>query len=151
MESANNVTDIISNVATALAAVAALFALRLGWIQIRENRLTQSEATAKDIYREYLRLALEYPQYSLPDYSRISADENSDEFKQYEWFVSFLIYAAEEILAFFPDSEGWRATITSQFEYHREYLQAGYINPRHYTREVCELIEQVRAEGSKTW
>lgn len=134
------VTEVISNVATAVAALAALLALGVAWFQVKAGREAQQETVAKEIYREYLRLALEHPRYAYPNYAHLSANPEGEDFQRYEWFVSFLCYASEEILEMFDDEPGWQSTIASQLSYHHDYIFSEHFVRGHYSEKLRELI-----------
>ena len=133
-------TEIVSNIATAVAAIAALIALGVAWFQVKAGREAQRETVAKEIYRDYLRLALEYPHYAYPDYVHLSANPGSDDFQRYEWFVAFLCYASEEIMEMFGNKPGWESAIISQLGYHYDYLHSDNFVRDHYSDKLVKLI-----------
>ena len=66
---------------TPLVAVAAvLLACR---VQLVLNRYNQRETTAKATFREYLKLAVQYPELSSADFQSLKGDQ----LERYEWFV----------------------------------------------------------------
>ena len=97
---------------------------------------SQREATAKDIYRDYLKLAFENPEFANPseffwDLSSLKKNE------QYRWFVAFMLNSCDEIarselrgkgwreIISLDDTkkrEGWRKTILLDLQMHKEYL-----------------------------
>jgi hypothetical protein len=79
-----NLSEIISSGVTIIAVFVAV-------VQLRSSRRSQNEATAKDLYRDYLKNAMDHPKYSLPDFQSLSRDVNSDDFKKYEWYIVYVI------------------------------------------------------------
>jgi len=101
----------------ATAAVAAV-ALAFAWAQVVSVRQSQREATAKQIYMEYIKLAFENPKISSPE----KADQEIVKDIKYRWFVAFLLNACDEILAANENDEGWKEVVRIELSYHRTYL-----------------------------
>ncbi len=83
-----------AQIASAFMAVAGIGALMFQLNSIRSNG---RESTAQQIYLNYVRVALDYPQFAQPDYSRIKAGDAQDQ-TRYRWFVYLLMSACDEIL-----------------------------------------------------
>src|SRR6202030_403452 len=100
----------------------------LAFVQIREGKNIQEEATAKDLFRDYLKLAFEYPKLAKPNefvgeddgYWRQKGAWNKDE--RYRWFVAFMLNACDEIIRSMSQDKVWRKSITEDLKYHEEYL-----------------------------
>lgn len=133
------VTQMASDIANVIVAIIAMVALAVAAKQLKAQR----ENTALETYRQYVRLALEHPEFSGPALQL--ADFNDKKTKErYEWFVSYLLMAAEQILDLDPNNPEWLATITTQLGYHKEYLNSSgkqYLN--HYSMRLRELIERI--------
>jgi hypothetical protein len=79
------------------ASVVTLVALLIAWLQLSLNRKNQRETTAKATLREFLKLAVEYPEFAEGDYeAAIKAGKQ----ERYEWFVGYFLWATEEIYAY---------------------------------------------------
>jgi hypothetical protein len=86
-------------------------------------------------------LAVEHPRLAGAYVSLAEFDDaTGGEFERYEWFVSVMLHAAEQILELTGNDEVWRATIRDQVDYHREYLSSERFNRRHYSAALCQLM-----------
>jgi hypothetical protein len=93
----------------------ALFALKIAYVQIVASRESQREATAKDVFRDYLQIAFENPNYATPN-PRSKDDE------KYKWFVAVTLNACDEIAGtVFPDPV-WRHVVRGVVKLHEDYL-----------------------------
>ena len=106
----------IGNIAQVFIAVLATLALIFAYLQIMSARRAQREATAKDLYRDYLKLAFEHPDLAIPD-------SNQPLCEKYSWFVAILLNAYDEIL-FGTNHEVWRSVVRAELRYHVRYLQS---------------------------
>jgi hypothetical protein len=103
----------IGNLAQVMTMFIALIALIFAYGQISSNIGLQREATAKDIYRDYLKLAFKHPQLAAPTRNLSNNDK-------YVWFVAFMLNSLEEIIA--SGVSGWEDTIREELRYHTIYL-----------------------------
>ena len=103
--------------ATAVGVIVALVAASITYYQYRGAKEIQRETTAKQIYSNYLELAIQYPNLT-------SGIMPSDllEYERYEWFVSFMLNVFEHILNAVGNDEEWRKTVVGQIEYHQDYF-----------------------------
>jgi hypothetical protein len=93
----------------------AVFALGVAYVQITAGRESQREATAKDVFRDYLCLSFENPEYGTPS-------KNLNQNEKYRWFVAVALNACDEIaISVLPD-ESWQKVIRGVLVLHREYL-----------------------------
>ncbi len=105
-----------------LLSITALVALLFAYLQIRTAQQSQREATTKEIYRDYLKLAVEYPELASPD-------ERGQKILQdykYRWFVAVMLNACEEIIEVFQNDEIWREVVLSEMECHEDYLHSKF-------------------------
>jgi hypothetical protein len=108
----------------------AIVALAFAIVQICVTRNSQREATAKDIYRDYLKLAFENPKFANPAKFVGTAKgcwKNKDEWKQderYRWFVAFMLNSYDEIASTNLRDETWRKVILYDFKFHKDYLSS---------------------------
>jgi hypothetical protein len=107
--------EIAGNIPLALAALG----LCATAIQVHRNRTSQRENTAKSIYRDYLQMAVNDPLLADGDFQKITT---SNGLEKYRWFVSYLLWACEEIIEFAPKDEIWDRDVRQQIGYHRQYL-----------------------------
>jgi hypothetical protein len=116
-----NTAQWTSAVASSLALVVAFVAVIGAYKQIEGVRRNTREAGAKQIWRSYLELGFNNPQFAFPDYAQIKNDENL-QFKRYRYFVGQLLYGCEEVLASLPSDRGWNRACHNELENHRAYL-----------------------------
>ena len=133
----------VSAVAQILTALLAVFALRFAAKQIHAGREAQREATAKDLYFDYLMLAFNHPSLAYPD-----GNKNLIEDDKYRWFVSILLNSCEEILACFPEDKIWSKVIAAELEHHSHYLDSKLFSDENedrgwmlYSDELMRLYE----------
>ena len=129
----------------ALAALA-FVAGTIAALQIIVGKYELRLGLAKSIYKDYLALAVENPEFSMPSYpiakppfKEFVAD--SLNYRKYEFYVSNLIFAAEEILELTQSSQEWRATLQSQLQYHALYFQTEDFPESHYSKTILALRE----------
>jgi hypothetical protein len=101
--------------------------------QFYESRRFNREIAAKAVYAEYLRLAFDHPEFANPkiaevDYVALTFNGDRVQFERYEWFVSFMVSAYEEIDELTRDSS-WQTEIEANLRYHQ-----GYFASEHYRR-----------------
>jgi hypothetical protein len=90
----------LAQIAPIFTAIIALVGVSLALKQLSLIRTNQRETTAKATFREFLKLGVQYPG---PAYGK----PNSDKQDEYEWFVAYFLWAAEEILEYSP--KDWAA------------------------------------------
>lgn len=136
--------------ASMLTFVIALAALFLAWRQLVSSKQEARNALAKTLYREYILLAMQNPEFSMPSYPvenpkmlRFSGDPK--QYDAYEFYVSHMLYAVEEIVDMVrgtPEWSGWRETILSQMEYHALYLKSDDFPRSHWSSDVLSLVDE---------
>jgi hypothetical protein len=97
---------------SAVTAIVALVALMGAVWQVIVSRQSQREATASALYGNYLSLAVQYPRLA----SGSAADGSVDEFERYEWFVSVMLHAFEQILDLARSDSLWRKPSSSKLD-----------------------------------
>jgi len=110
-----------AQIAPGFTPVVALAAVLLAWRQLALNRANQRETTAKATFREYLKLAVQYPELSECNYGALQGIER----ERYEWLVGYLLWSAEELLEFVPTEKEdlWTKNLQMLVDYHREYFK----------------------------
>jgi hypothetical protein len=109
-----------AQIAPLLTPVVALIAVLVAWRQLALNRANQRETTAKATFREYLRLAAQYPELSRHNYESLK----DDDLERYKWLVGYFLWSAEELLEFTPKEDVWSRNLQMLAGYHREYLKS---------------------------
>ena len=132
----------LANIVMALAALAALWGA--AW-QVRESERAQREATASELYSNYLTKAIEYPQYAGAHRAVVDAAPGSEAYERYEWFVSLMLHAFEQILDLTKDDEIWRKAIVDQIAYHQAYLSSPQFVRVHYSPALQQLLPPASA------
>ncbi len=130
----------LANIATAVIAV---IALCIAVWQIRVGQQTQREASARDAFKEYLKLAMENPEFADVRLAKVSKSETGR--SGYKWFVSYFLFSAEQIHQSFPDDPEWAAALSNQVCYHRVYLQDSEYQKTlktHYAPSFAAFVDQ---------
>jgi|HubBroStandDraft_6_1064221.scaffolds.fasta_scaffold508162_2 hypothetical protein len=123
-------------VTTILAAGVAIIGIIFAW-------RAQGQATAKAIYRDYLKLAFENPELANPSESGLNVSslvasppsassdkERWTKYERYRWFVAFMLNACDEIASsqrarvFWRNRALWRKAISGDLQFHNEYLMS---------------------------
>ena len=117
-----DMTSIGDDATVAIAVIAAITAFVTAWAAINA-RNAQREATAKDIYRDYLKLAFQNPKFANPT----SGSENGDDLnknEEYRWFVAFMMNSCDEIARTKSKDKSWRKTLRHDLRVHGDYLKS---------------------------
>lgn len=110
-----------AQLAPGLTPLVALTAVFLAWRQLALNRANQRETTAKAIFREYLKLAVEHPELSGGNYEAVIRDGYLE---QYEWFVGYFLWAVEDLFEFAPREVAWERNLQMLANYHSAYFKS---------------------------
>jgi len=146
--SAEQLNAVAASVTAGVAFVALCVAIWQVSVTKREARLT----LAKSLYKDYLALAMQNPCFSSPSYPKSAPrlkefSTDRDKYEQYEFFVSYLLFAAEEILDLVgTSSPEWHATLASQLRYHALYLQSADLQESHLSKAVLRLRDRALIE-----
>jgi hypothetical protein len=130
------------------------------------NRKTQQRLKAQDLWSTYLQKAIEHSALAYPpghgenfNYDAktvLNAEGKPDkrEFERYEWFLSYLLKTAREILEHYSHDEFWKKTIRRNIRYHEAYLakrKRVVLPDDDYIalsgREVNRLIDEILKEN----
>lgn len=135
-----------------------IVAVSVAYYQIKSAESQAQKQLAKSLYQSYLELAFEHPEFAEPDFLNLCKDIGSEEIyklrkcqAQYEWFVSRMLYTAENILAFDLKDENmeiWKRTIESQVSKHSEYLKTKLFSTSidTYSCHLLPILEKYGAE-----
>jgi hypothetical protein len=135
-----------AQIAPGVTPIVALSALLIAWWQLAVNRANQRENTAKATFREYLKLAVQYPELSWNNYESLTGDD----LERYKWLVGYFLWSAEELLEYTPREDVWRRNLEMLAGYHREYLKSPDFMSREfetYSGKTKELIKRVVKSG----
>jgi hypothetical protein len=139
-----------AQIAPGFTPIVALVAVLLAWRQLVLNRRNQRETTAKAIFREYLKFAVQYPELSDGKYETLQGIER----ERYEWLVGYLLWSAEELLDFVPTEKEdlWTKNLQMLANYHREYFEnsPSFMTDEFdtYSAKTQDLIRRAIASGA---
>jgi hypothetical protein len=128
----------LAQLAPLLTSIVAAVGVGVAWKQLDRNRTNQRETTAKGIWRDYLRLAIEHPDFAFGRY-------NEAEQSKYEWFIAYLLWGAEEILEF---DASWERNVEVTVGYHRQFYRA---HPKWLQEELPLYGEKVKTLVQRQW
>lgn len=107
----------LAQMAQVLVALCGFAAILFQINTIRDNNRTVG---ARQVYLAYTDLSFRNPQFSAPDYERIKASDRY-ELVKYENFVSYFLYACEEVVSAFSGTE-WRRSCAYDLPSHLPFL-----------------------------
>jgi len=131
--------------ATAIGVFVALVAAIITYFQYSGSRGIQREATAKQFYGKYLELTIEHPDLASGKHSSEALDS-----EKYEWFVSYLLNACEQIVESAPGDKEWCDWVKGQIKYHKRYIcDHRFKNEeyRYYSVKMKRLIDEACGGG----
>ncbi len=135
-----------------LTTIMAFVALVFGIWQIRSRERTSREATAKQTWMEYYLRCIEYPKYANPelsklDYKNRNSMETAGKFFDYQWFVSFMLLACDEVILLRGGAE-WERFAENNISYHRDYIKSpAFVESYHlFSPQLRSKIHQIREE-----
>jgi len=124
------VTSALSATAAVVTVIILLYSLDTAIKQINRATHNQRRATASELWNTYLCRAVDYPVFAYPpsfpqkfDYEKMTIDGEREEFERYEWCVSMLLRATDEILLEFRNDDHRKRTALQNVRYHRKYLR----------------------------
>jgi hypothetical protein len=122
---------------TVALALAALIGVKL---QIDAAETLQRSQSARDIYREFLSLSVNKPEFAQPDFCAI---QNSPQEAAYESYVEYLLYTAEQVTDVEP---GWSPVFEQLFKDHTNFI-CSIADPSGYAGEVAALITNFKTQN----
>lgn len=139
--------EIFNNFAPSIIAAVALWVaysqLNLGFAQLKSNRIETRNATAHNLYHQYLTLCLEKPEFSN---GMVHPGKDCDDYRQYCWFVSTMLFTFEQIIETQSTDEKWIRTIESQLRIHKEFLaKSSTVKEKKWNDSLQLLIEKAIA------
>ena len=138
--------DVFGQLIQAAAGVATIIGVAGIWVayqQWKSGIRSQQESTALGIFKDYLQLALTYPDLASPTPDLHKGHRQSPDFRRYQWFVSVMLFACEQIVSLQPDDTAWRASVADHLHIHRRYLASTAFKSDRYSRELRQMIDEV--------
>jgi hypothetical protein len=129
----------IAAVLTVVLAAAALIGVK--WQIDAADRIQRSQS-ARDIYREYLNMAINKPEFAQPEYCKIVGTPQE---AAYEHFVEYLLYTAEQTISVDAD---WADTFDHALNDHVHYI-CELKDTSGYSDSVATLISSFQAAKCK--
>jgi hypothetical protein len=109
------------NVAQIASAVFALVGFAAVLLQLSEIRHNNRATGARQVYLAYTDLNFRHPEYALPDLAKLKSGDPAV-FERYKSFVSYLLYACDEVMAAFPEQLEWRKSCAYELREHLPFL-----------------------------
>jgi hypothetical protein len=132
-----------------LAQMAQAAVALLGFVailtQVGQIRSNDRAAAARQVFLGYTELAFKNPKFAAPDYDAIKAGGH-ETLVQYESFVSYVLYACEEVIAAFSDRPEWLASCRYDLKPHLQYLcEKSVTDPAFLTTYGTDTQQWVKA------
>ena len=108
----------IAQIAAALIAICGFGAILLQLGEIRHNNRASG---ARQVYLAYTDLNFRHPEYALPDHSKLKLGDPAV-LERYKTFVSYLLYACDEVMSAFPHQQEWRKSCAYELKSHLPFL-----------------------------
>jgi hypothetical protein len=109
------------NFAQIASAVFALVGFGAVLLQLSEIRHNNRASGARQVYLAYTDLNFRHPEYALPDLAKLKSGEPAV-YERYKSFVSYLLYACDEVISAFPDQQEWRRSCAYEIRAHLPFL-----------------------------
>lgn len=137
--------DMFSGVSTAAIAGLALYVahhqLKLGWQQLKSSASETKNATAYNLYHQYLTMCIDMPLFA---YGLDKPNNRTIEYGQYCWFVSSMLFTFEQILETNSPDQKWQDTIKSQLLIHKNFLSISTtVRKRNWNNNLQKMIDEV--------
>jgi hypothetical protein len=156
----STITDTVTACSAAATAIIAFAAATIALSQLFSGRREARLGIAKTIYKDYLALAFANPEFSSAGYpvdkppSAVFKKDSPGKYEQYEYFVAYLLYGAEEIICLTKNEVGWRETLIDQLRYHGAYIESEDFPNLHYSPILLGLtkaaLEKYRMDKPET-
>jgi hypothetical protein len=108
----------IAQIGSAVFAVVGFGAVLLQLSEIRHNNRATG---ARQVYLAYTDLNFRHPEYALPDLDKLKSGDPAV-FERYKTFVSYLLYACDEVMSAFPQQQEWRRSCAYEIKAHLPFL-----------------------------
>ncbi|EJG2003922.1 hypothetical protein BS021_RS04025 [Vibrio parahaemolyticus] len=129
----NNIFSVLSDLATIAAVIIAGVAGYIAYQQLLASR----KQSATSLYKEYLQLCIDNPDFAEGKYS-----ENNK--REYLWFVSQILFTFEQVVIANRGDKQWLDTIENQLAIHKAHLtRSRTANSGEWEKELDKLIKKV--------
>jgi hypothetical protein len=109
------------NIAQIGSAIFALVGFGAVLLQLSEIRHNNRATGARQVYLAYTDLNFKHPEYALPDFDKLKSGDRAV-FERYKSFVSYLLYACDEVMNAFPKEPEWRKSCEYELKEHLPFL-----------------------------
>jgi hypothetical protein len=109
------------NIAQIGSAVIAIFGFGAVLLQLSEIRHNNRASGARQVYLAYTDLNFRHPEFALPDLAKLRTGDPAV-FERYKSFVSYLLYACDEVMGAFPQQPEWRKSCDYEVKEHLPFL-----------------------------
>lgn len=97
-------------------------------------------------------MCVQHPHFACPELSKFdidtkTIDDDPHKFISYEYFVSFLLYACEDIREVYGHERDWMDLILDELDWHNEYLTSDYFVE--YLPTIAPVIRNIIEDMKK--
>ena len=132
--------DKFSKLANIILSIIAACSLVVGLISYLHNSDLQKLAMTNQIFSEYSKSCLKYPQYA-NGLDSVSA-KDPKQIKEYYNFADLALYSGETILLLNESDSAWIGTVQDIIKGHKDYVQSGSFPWNHFNEEMNVLINR---------
>lgn len=140
----------IAQLSLLAAAVSILAAAGIGYVQLAEARKQALDLEARNIFADYLKVALDNPDLSdgpKPALSKSPEDRQAIDLR-YDWYTAYAFTAFERIAVTQHDDAGWRCVLARHLFVHRDWVSAqldSTLFSKAYNTELYNIAVTMRA------
>lgn len=143
----NKHKDSISKWTVIVATIISVCSLVFGLYTYRKNLEFQKEVMTNQIFTDYSKLCLQYPEYA--DGIDTSVIKGSNQLSKYYNFADLGLYSCETILSLNEGDSAWIGTVQSIIEDHKYYILSNDFPWANYSDVMDSLIVQTLPELKK--
>ncbi|WP_311749951.1 hypothetical protein [Proteus penneri] len=139
------IDKLIANLIPILTLVIAFLAYNLAKSQLASMKKESLRGIAYSVYKDYLRLCFENPDFSYGNKDKIVINGKLNE--KYPWYISQMLFTFEQILEVDKKDNYWNKSIYSQLKRHDWYLKdSNSIKRCEWTPTLQKIIDIVIKE-----
>ncbi|MCG9608291.1 hypothetical protein L1D41_01195 [Vibrio harveyi] len=129
----DSILSVLSDVATITAVIIAGVAGYIAYQQLLASR----KQSAAALYKEYLQLCINNPDFAEGKYS-------TNNKREYLWFVSQILFTFEQVVIANRGDKQWFDTIENQLTIHKTHLTTSRTaNSGEWEKELAKIIKKV--------
>lgn len=128
-----------------VSAGVTIWAILVAKSTISENKEIAKKTIADTAYQAYLKLAMEYPNFS-KGYTADVRHERDPMYDQYVWYVARMIFCFEKIVEVEGNykDDSWDRTLKKHLRFHSEHFKkTKVVEERLYVPSILNLIKCV--------